>query len=206
MPLNEDRAVQDRPKDPGRVPLVVDLVSRMKVADTHRHRRRSTSSPSRIYVFPARNTRLIRPSYNTRLVRTTPPMRLHSVPPPAQVSAGAQESAKRQRIFAGLPLWMRTLTTRRALILGAIACYALILFNLIYGIATLARLKSLRPLPAVSAAEPQRPLAAVAAAILPHSAPTIVSPMADAGVPGPCIFDTAFEATPQEVRRQPGIC
>ena len=64
-----------------------------------------------------------------------------------------------RKSFAGLPRWIRALTTRRILILGAAACYALILFNLIYGIASLARLKSWRPLPAVNAMELQRTMA-----------------------------------------------
>ena len=201
----EDRAVQDRATDTARVPLVVDLASRLKVADTHRRRHKSASSPSRIYLFPAANTRVMPPSHNVRLMRPTPAMRLHIVDSPAQISAGAQASATRRRISAGLPVWIRTLTTRRALMLGAIACYALIMFNLIYGIATLARLKSLRPLPPVAATEPQRPMAAVVDAILPSSTLNNVSPLAGAGVPGPCTFDAAFEGN-WEGRRHARTC
>jgi hypothetical protein len=200
----EDRAVQDRATDTGRVPLVVDLASRLKVADTtHRRRHKSASSPSRMYLFPAANTRVMPPSHNVRLMRPTPAMRLHIVDSPAHISAGA--SATRRRISGGLPGWIRTLTTRRALMLGAIACYALIMFNLIYGIATLARLKSLRPLPPVAATEPQRPMAAVADAILPSSTLNNLSPLAGAGVPGPCTFDAAFEAN-WEGRRHARTC
>ena len=108
----EDRAVQDRATDTGRVPLVVDLASRLKVADTHRRRHRSASSPSRIYLFPAANTRVMPQSHKVRLMRPTPAMRLHIVDSPAQISAGAQASATRRRISAGLPVWIRTLTTR----------------------------------------------------------------------------------------------
>jgi len=198
----EDRAVQDRATDAHRVPQVVNLASRLKVADTYRRPRKSASSPSRIYLFPA-NPGVRHPSHNVRRMRPTPAMRLHIVDSPAQISTGAQDSATRRRVSAGLPVWIRTLTTRRALMLGAIACYALIMFNLIYGIATLARLKSLRPLPTVAAAEPQRPMAAVADAILPSSALNTVSPLT--GAPGPCTFDAAFEAS-REDRRRAGMC
>ena len=139
-------------------------------------------------------------------MRSKPAVRLHAVAPPAQVTTGAQESTTRPRMSAGLPGWIRSLTTRRALLLGAIACYALILFNLLYGIATLARLKSLRPLPAVSAAEPQRQLAAVAAATLPPSMLDTASPLAGAGVTGPCTFDSASERMRQDGRGHAGSC
>ena len=200
----EDRAAEHRAADAGRVPSVINLASRMKAE--HSRRRPRISSPSRIYVFPSRNTRVMRTSRDTRHVRASPAMRLHTVDPPAQASAGMQKSALRRRTSTRLPVWIRPLTTRRALVIGAIACYALIMFNLIYGIAALARLKSLRPLPAVSAAEPQRPLAAVTAAVVPPPTFNIVNSFAETGVRGPCTFDAAFEGTRRDVRRHAGIC
>ena len=84
--------------------------------------------------------------------------------------------------------------------LGALACYALILFNLIYGVATLARLKGLRPpIPSVNALEPQRP-AGTATAVMPAGMPGIGNSFAAVAVPGLCRIDAAFESTRHVIR------
>src|ERR1019366_838662 len=72
------------------------------------------------------------------------------------VEDGASQAQAHRKLSAHLPGWIRLLTTRRALVLGAAVCYLLIIFNLIYGVASLARLKPWRPLHDVTATELQR--------------------------------------------------
>jgi hypothetical protein len=121
--------------------LVVYLTGRRKhLHSWHPHRPKNTlPAPTTIYVFPSRPTKSPR--------RATP---LRDTEHPVQQKRGRQE------LWARLPRWIHALTTWHALMLGAAACYLLIIFNLVYGLTSLAQLKAWRPLQAVSAADPQR--------------------------------------------------
>jgi hypothetical protein len=125
--------------------LVVDFARKLK--DLHppsARRSKITLPPSAIYRFPLRTT-------HTPHLATDPACpRAEADPAPAMV---------RRKLSAQLPAWVCVLTVRRMLMIGATACYALILFNLIYGIASLSRMKSWHPVQVVNATELQRAMA-----------------------------------------------
>ena len=115
-------------------PLIVDLTGRLKKHTRTSHARRkvkSASASSTIYLFPA-------PRANS--TRNEMPVR-------------ADEPAQRSR---RLPRWIRSLTAWHGLVAGAIACYVLILCNLVYGLTSMAQLKAWRPLQGATISELQR--------------------------------------------------
>lgn len=153
----------------GTSPFVIDLASRMKNIRPVRSPRSSVdASSSEIYIFPA----------------------------PARSALPDASRRWYRKSFAGLPRWIRALTMRRVLILGAAACYALILFNLIYGIASLARLQPGRPIPLVNALELQRAKATPPANGLPvnWAASTVAVAVAGRLDPGFCRTEDMREA------------
>jgi hypothetical protein len=123
--------------------LVVDLAGKMK--DFHSPQTRgpkiTLASSSTIYIFPSRRAPLPRTA-------TTPPL--------LRVEHDAAQAHACKQVSARLPRWIRSMTTRHALVLGTAACYLLIIFNLIYGVASVARLNAWRPVPAASAIDLQR--------------------------------------------------
>ena len=113
---------------------IVDLTGRRKKATRVPHARRpakAASASSTIYVFPAR------PVIATR----------------QEVPGKPTGAAHRSRRF---PRWLRSLTAWHGLIAGAIACYVLILCNLIYGVTSMAQFKVWRPLQSATISEFQR--------------------------------------------------
>jgi hypothetical protein len=167
----------------GTPPLVVDFAGKLK--DLHAvpaRRSKFTARSSTVYIFPQRTTPAPSPAAGLARLRA---------------EADPVHATVRRKISAQLPAWVRSLTTRRILMMGAVACYALILFNLIYGIASLSRMKSWHPVQSVNATELQRaiaspvdagrrpdlPLAASLAAIAP--ALSTLDPAVDGNGPGP---------------------
>ena len=131
---------------PGTPPLVVDFAGKLKDLRAAPTRRSKITSPSStIYIFPPRTTHAPRPAAGIANL-------------PAE--ADPVRAMVRRKLSAQLPAWVRSLTTRRILMMGAVACYALILFNLIYGIASLSRMKSWHAVQAVNATELQRAMTA----------------------------------------------
>jgi hypothetical protein len=158
---------------PGTPPLVVDFAGKLKDLRASPARRSKIKAPSStIYFFPPRTTHAPRPVAG-----------IANLP----AKADPVRAMVRRKLSAQLPAWVRYLTTRRILMMGAVACYALILFNLIYGIASLSRMKSWHPVQAVNATELQRamtppvdigrrldlPLAVSPAAIAPSLNPSV---------------------------------
>ena len=161
----------------GASPFVVNLASRMKNIHSMRPPRAGAdTTASEIYIFPA--------------------------PPRHTPASPGQEDSTRwyRQSFAGLPRWIRALTMRRVLILGAAACYALILFNLIYGIASLARLKAWRTMPAANAMELQRASIATVEGGLQGIAPNSV--LIGGIAPAYCRAENMLEA-PRDARHTP---
>ena len=110
--------------------FVVDLTSRIKTMPPARARKAAPAS-SVVYFFPAQRRRR------------------HDDPP---ATAGSDEcAAAAQRTGdPGFKFSRRAapLDTGRVLLLGALACYALILFNLIYGVASVSETRVVQPHPA----------------------------------------------------------
>ena len=125
--------------------LVVDFAGRLKdLHATPARRSKINSRPSTVHILPPRTARA--PRHASGEPR-----------PPADAAPG--HAMVSGRLPAQLPAWVRALTTRRILVIGAAACYALILFNLVYGIASLSRMKSGHPVQAANASELQREMA-----------------------------------------------
>lgn len=144
--------------------LLVDFAGKLKnLHSTPARHPKITSPSSTIYIFPSRTTHAPRPAAG--LAR-----------PPAE--ADPVRAVVRRKLSAQLPGWVRSLTTRRMLMMGAAACYALILFNLIYGIASLSRMKSWHPVHAVNAAELQRAMAPPVDTVRRSDLPLPASPAA----------------------------
>jgi hypothetical protein len=120
---------------PATSPLIVDLTGRMKKPmRSSQVRRRTKFAPhasTRIYAFPAHQ---VNPSRH-------------------EISSPARESTSTSR---RLTLWLRSLTAWHGLVAGAIACYVLIICNLIYGLSSMAQLKVWRPLDGAAVSELQR--------------------------------------------------
>ena len=121
-------------RSPANSPLIVDLTGRMKKKARSQHARqpaKSAASAPMIYVFPARQVS----------------------PPAGDAPSKTPEPAHSARRF---PRWLRSLTAWHGLIAGAIACYVLIVCNLIYGLTSMAQLKVWRPLQGPAMSELQR--------------------------------------------------
>ena len=128
--------------------LVIDFAGKLK--DLHAapaRRSRISSPPSPVYIFPPRKA-------HTPARADSPSLRTAEMDPALALTP--------RKLSTQLPGWVRVLTSRRMLMIGAAACYALILFNLVYGIATLSRMQSWRSVPAVNATELQRAIAPTA--------------------------------------------
>src|SRR3954470_22314408 len=119
----------------GTSPLIVDITGRIKQPQrSAQQRRRTKFSPrasTRIYAFPARQ---VNPRHQEN-------------------SSPARESTSTSR---RLVVWLRSLTAWHGLMAGAVACYVLIICNLIYGLSSLAQLKVWRPLQGAAVSELQR--------------------------------------------------
>src|SRR5512141_2782115 len=152
-----------------------------------------------LHATPARHSKIASPSSTICIF---PRRTLHAPHPasgPARSPAGVEpeHTTMRGKLSAQLPAWIRSLTTRRLLMIGAAACYALILFNLIYGIASLSRMKSWHPVQAVNATELQRAMTPPADAGHRPVLPLAASPAAG----GPALPTPAVMSDRPSVRR-----
>lgn len=125
--------------------FVVSLASRARRPHPIRTQRADESAQSsRIYFFPIQARRVapapLTPAFEiaTAAQPDIAPIPVESIEAKPPMTA----SAERGRIA-----WTRRIETRHALWLGAAACYALIIFNFVYGLSSLARMKPWPTLP-----------------------------------------------------------
>lgn len=170
-----------------RPPFVVDFASRVNRVRARRPRRRQTADRRAapvVYVFSA-NPRF------TPFARTAPAERASA----RDIDEGRNHAAPQRPSKTAIPLHRFTgLSASRALLIGAIACYALILFNLVYGIVSMGYPRSATP------AAPARP-AGEAARAGAHPL-DFRSPLGTTILAGLCRPEVTFDSAPPVALRR----